>query len=344
MADLVSSCPPEWEKTVRPFLQRACDFDAKQPLVAYFLRTHAGSLASKLPRNPASTKFLMSLLDKLEAFKAQNAEVANTDGRTLLTRTGLMLFTKADDFERDGRGDAMVLKLFFSASQILEATKQFTSDGKLDPVAEEKVKYARYMAASIKKSMDSGQPYVSPNAEPGSGAGASHADPAAATGYELGPPPLPAAATAVSPGPGPAAYPSAAPPAPPPAAANTYPPPQSVPPPQQPYSQSPQAPQQPPPAYPQAPVPPPTQPPLPQPGPSAVAPPAWHPATPQPTTMYTPPAAPSNTAQQMDKILEAQKFAKQAVSALQFYDTITARKLLIDAINVLDGQAHASRH
>ncbi|KEG05744.1 vacuolar protein sorting-associated protein VTA1 [Trypanosoma grayi] len=76
-----------------------------------------------------------------------------------------MLFAKADDAERSGAGASLnVVRLFFTAAILFDATAQFTDDGELDPVAAEKRNYARYIAVRMKKALDSGTPYMSPNA------------------------------------------------------------------------------------------------------------------------------------------------------------------------------------
>jgi vacuolar protein sorting-associated protein VTA1 len=347
MASLVDACPPHL-KQMKPFLQRAAEFEPKQPVVAFFLKQYVAHLGIQNRRadDKEGTNFLMRLLTDLENEKTASTEIQNADGRTVLTKTALMLFSRADDMERTGNANQTTVKLFFTASQLLEATKQFTGDGEMDPIAQEKYKYARFTAMQIKKALDAGQQYTSPNPVEA---------PVPTEGSNSPPPPM--ASEAVEP-PAYNSYPPQqsyvpqppAPPLPPPPhqqqpppsppnhAYNPPPPPphqQQGPPPGYPSPHQQQAPQYPPqqqaPQYPpqqQAPQTPPQQQPQ-----------QWQ-AQPQPA--YTPqPAAPragGPVVPSMDAMIDAQKYAKQAVSALQFYDHDNARAQLMNALAVLDGR------
>ncbi|AAZ12775.1 Vta1 like, putative [Trypanosoma equiperdum] len=165
---LADEVPREWASSIRPFLQRADEFQERVPVVAYFLRTHAVYLAMKMWRKEdgPGKAFIVKLLDTLESEKKRlEQELADVDGRVLLTQYALRIFSRADDEERsDGVVANMnLVRLFFTASLLFEATAQFTDDGTLDPIATEKRDYARYIAVEMKKAMDKGVPYVSPN-------------------------------------------------------------------------------------------------------------------------------------------------------------------------------------
>ncbi|KAH9588732.1 Vta1 [Trypanosoma melophagium] len=180
---LTEGIPPNWVASLRPFLQRADEFESRVPIVAYFLRTHAAFLAMQLHKqqktaannnnsnnnnssNAALCKqYLLRLLNTLEQQKQDLGEsLADVDGRTVLTRYALMLFSQADDAERAGAGASMrLMRLFFTASILFDATAQFTPDGCVDNVAAEKRNYARYIAVRMKRALDSGTPYESPN-------------------------------------------------------------------------------------------------------------------------------------------------------------------------------------
>ncbi|XP_050340247.1 uncharacterized protein LOC126766534 [Bactrocera neohumeralis] len=106
----------------------------------------------------------MSLLDALEEDKkALGDQLEAVSGRTVLTKVALMVFAKADDEERSGHVSMSIVRLFFTAAILFEATEQFTSDNKMDSVAAEKCRYARYTAAKMKKALDRHQPYTSAN-------------------------------------------------------------------------------------------------------------------------------------------------------------------------------------
>lgn len=309
LEELCSGCPAS-QARIKPFLTRALEFQAKQPVVAYFLKTYAAHLGVK-NRNASdkeATKFVMSLLSHLEMDK-QKSQVDQSDGRTALTRMALMLFSRADDLERSGVANESVVKMFFASSQLFEATKQFVDE--LDPIAAEKYKYARYVAGRMKKALDSGEPYVSHNPQEAAGA----SDPTD-TGGEIPP------HQATEP------MQQQLPPSPPPPAQfqpqvqpQVRPQPQPQPQPQQPQRFAPQ--------------PEPSRPPPPQ-EPPHVPRAAPAPAT-QPTMWQPQYAAGSGAAPSMDVVLQAQKYAKQAVAALQFMDHANAILQLRKALEILEG-------
>ncbi|GET85805.1 hypothetical protein, conserved [Leishmania tarentolae] len=165
-ASLLEKVPQPWAALVRPFLQRSHEFEDKEPLVAYYLRTHVAFLCMRQRRkdDKEGTAFLMTLLDALEASKASlGPQLQGVDGRTVLTKFALMLFARADDAERTGNASMAIVRLFYTASVLFEATAQFTDDGAIDSIAAQKSKYAKYIAARMKKALDKNEPYVSPN-------------------------------------------------------------------------------------------------------------------------------------------------------------------------------------
>ncbi|TPP51827.1 Vta1 like family protein [Leishmania donovani] len=165
-ASLLEKVPQPWAALVRPFLQRSHEFEDKEPLVAYYLRTHVAFLCmrQRSKEDKEGTAFLMTLLDALEASKARlGTQLQGVDGRTVLTKFALMLFARADDAERTGNASMAIVRLFYTASVLFEATAQFTDDGAMDSVAAQKSKYAKYIATRMKKALDKNEPYVSPN-------------------------------------------------------------------------------------------------------------------------------------------------------------------------------------
>jgi vacuolar protein sorting-associated protein VTA1 len=309
---LAQNCP---SKAAKIFLARALEFDGKDPatqVVGYWLRMHALNVLMSEPRNPQGRTFLFGLVDFVEAEKKRLApQIEAEDGRLVLTRTGLMLFALADDMERaSAAASEKALKLFYTASILFEATAQF-NNGTMDPILAEKHKYARYVANLMKKTLEHGAPYVSPSGG---------VESAALENLPM-PPSLPP---------------------PPTAAAQGYP--------QQPqggnqghqHSQPPQS-APPAPAY----NPPPAahhqQPATPQPHPqsaSLAAPsPAFQPAASAPmprATSTTPAMSVKEGRVKADRVLAAEKHAKQAIAALQFFDEATARTQLQHALAALD--------
>lgn len=340
VAALAAKVPQAWQRNLVPFIQRSAEFEqVKQPLVGYFLLqyvAHVGMKLHKAHTNKAeSTPFVMALLDVLESKKTSLAsELANADGRTELSRSALALFTRADDDERAGIVSEAIVKLFYSSSLLFEATKQFMDDDQMDPFAAEKHRYAQVVAARMKKALATGTPYESPNGAKeriptddneltGSTSSATiHSPPTA-------PPSAPSVPSNTNYG-----YTPPADTTPPPAPANYgYTPPAAT-------------------TQPSKPAPPPTVPPttsittpVTPPAPSQYHPPAppqptqSSPASYTPTSTYQPPSAPTGSYNPTpNDMIDAQKYAKLAVSALQFYDHVNARKQLIAALEYLDGQ------
>jgi vacuolar protein sorting-associated protein VTA1 len=163
---LLEKVPEHWASMVRPFLLRSREFADKEPLVSYFLCTHVAFICMqhRKKEDKAGTAFLMTLLEALESDKAKlGTQLDGVNGRTTLTRFALMLFARADDAERTGNANLNIVRTFYTAAVLFEATAQFTDDGAMDSIAAQKCKYAKYIAARMKKALDAGEPYVSPN-------------------------------------------------------------------------------------------------------------------------------------------------------------------------------------
>ncbi|KAK7198378.1 Vta1 like [Novymonas esmeraldas] len=365
-AALLAKVPEAWVPLVRPTLQRAHEFEEREPLVAYYLRTHVGFLCMRHRKkeDKAGTAFLMTLLDALEADKGRlAAQLQGVEGRTVLTKFALMLFARADDAERTGTASMATVRTFYTAAVLFEATAQFTSDGAMDSIATQKSRYAKYIAARMKKALDAQEPYVSPNkleaVEDGGASGgqdiAFNTVPASCFGrptvQSSTSSDRPAAPTQTHP-----AAPAYVPPpsmpkldSPPPPAytydapdvrPSTYTPPQPAST-KLTYAQTPTPPQQQQqqrlstshhgPATPSS---------------AFTAAPAA--STPQPRNVPALPPSSTSTSSSngggssvfkpsVDQMIDAQKNASQAVSALQFYDYETAKRQLAAALRILNG-------
>ena len=341
VAALAAKVPAAWQRALLPFIQRSAEFEqVKQPIVGFYLLQYVAHNGMKLhkssPNKAETTPFIMALLDVLEAKIAlYAAQIAEIDGRTEVSRAALALFSRADDDERRGVVSEAIVKLFYSSSLLFEATKQFMDDDQMDPFAAEKHKYAQVVAARMKKALASGTPYESPSGAKERVEGVADVDGGMASpagGMPQPPPPPPSEPpapvnnysytppAAVPPVPSPSASGSNGyaytPPAPAPAAAPS--------PAAGGYNYTPPAP---------APAPVPQQHQMPPP-------PAPKPAAAPQMPSYVPPSAPPGSYNPTpNDMIDAQKYAKLAVSALQFYDHQNARKQLLLALQYLDGQA-----
>jgi len=92
-------------------------------------------------------------MERLETDKRTlnpNAE----EGRATVEVFALKMFKKADDSDRQGIHNTTVAKLFYVSSILMQTTKQF---GDLSEDIVEKLKYAKWKAAEITKSIKSGE-------------------------------------------------------------------------------------------------------------------------------------------------------------------------------------------
>ncbi|KAJ2958956.1 hypothetical protein NQZ79_g5545 [Umbelopsis isabellina] len=151
--------PPEELKYLLPYLQRAQELQTREPIVAYYAKYYAAKLAlSKGPKNKNTEKYILSLLDELEAAKAKiGVNEAITDdmvGYAHIENFGLKVFENADNEDRSGRASKKTAKTFLAASVFLELLKTF---GDIDPDVAGKIKYAKWKAADIIKSIREGR-------------------------------------------------------------------------------------------------------------------------------------------------------------------------------------------
>eukprot|EP01064_Diplonema_japonicum_P018045 TRINITY_DN2669_c3_g3_i1.p1 TRINITY_DN2669_c3_g3~~TRINITY_DN2669_c3_g3_i1.p1 ORF type:complete len:427 (+),score=129.33 TRINITY_DN2669_c3_g3_i1:56-1282(+) len=162
--NIAARCPAAFKKLV-PYFIRARDFGSRDPQVSYLCKSFAaqvgiGLLGALDPTvKDEATAFLMELMDHLETEKADPV-ISGGDGKEVLLRNAYLIFKRADDRERSGQADKQCIAMFTTSSVLLECTKQF---GDMDEDVQEKYNYARYTAMQVKKALDSGVPYVSPN-------------------------------------------------------------------------------------------------------------------------------------------------------------------------------------
>eukprot|EP01065_Artemidia_motanka_P016164 TRINITY_DN1989_c2_g2_i2.p1 TRINITY_DN1989_c2_g2~~TRINITY_DN1989_c2_g2_i2.p1 ORF type:complete len:354 (+),score=125.10 TRINITY_DN1989_c2_g2_i2:91-1152(+) len=185
-ATAVQCCPPGL-KALNPYLTRARDFAERNPTLSYYCLKYAieqgMTTMQGLPpdQKGAAGIFLGDLMTFLEADKATSAAETDEEAIDWIKQTALLLFKRADDWEKSGRADKSVVTTFYSASVLMEVLKQF---GPLEPRIADMWKYARYTSSQIKKALDSGVPYVSPNAgedqQPAAAAAPATPDPYAA--------------------------------------------------------------------------------------------------------------------------------------------------------------------
>ena len=337
-------------KSVKPYIERAGELQAKDPIVAYHCRLYALQEAMKarasIPKEDMG--FVITLMDALEKEKTAIGEMDSPS--VLVENFAQDLFQRADDADRSGKYDMRTGKAYLVASQLIEVCKQF---GELPPDLAEKAKYAKWRFVEIAKATKAGTTPPPPRGvdpEPEQPADPAQSD--IPPPPEMPPDPTPAAPPMMppsQPGADPYGLPAYPPPAAPAAPATPAPPAGGLPS----YMGLPMAPSAPggaptPPVYAPPPVPPAACSGYPSAAPPApyAAPPAAPGMPPAPGGMHmgmpgmVPGMVPQPTRGPSFKpdrgaMVEAQRLCSSASSALQFQDSDTAVHQLTQALQLL---------
>lgn len=142
-------------KLLLPFLQRADELQKHEPLVAYYCRLYAMEKGLKIPqkeRTKTTNSILISLMNQLE--KDKKSLKLGPDDYLYVEGFASNVFSKADKQDRAGRADLNTAKTFYAASIFFEILNQF---GELQPDIEQKLKYAIWKAADIRRALKEGR-------------------------------------------------------------------------------------------------------------------------------------------------------------------------------------------
>eukprot|EP00747_Dinoflagellata_sp_TGD_P209611 gnl/TRDRNA2_/TRDRNA2_82998_c0_seq1.p1 gnl/TRDRNA2_/TRDRNA2_82998_c0~~gnl/TRDRNA2_/TRDRNA2_82998_c0_seq1.p1 ORF type:complete len:305 (-),score=66.12 gnl/TRDRNA2_/TRDRNA2_82998_c0_seq1:44-958(-) len=166
---LVSRC--------RPFLQRAEELDAHEPVVAYYCRVHVVELlVNHRARGESSKESDTILFDTLQHAEAAKKVLDLSQGRETAEMFALHVFDDVDAADRSGKADAGTASQFYVASLFVDILAQFY-DGQLPPDLAEKTRYAKYRAVHIRDCLRKGvQPTPAASSEPAPAAAASSAE------------------------------------------------------------------------------------------------------------------------------------------------------------------------
>ena len=175
------SFPLTWEKYLKPFVNAAKDIMNSYPIASYYMLLfvlHEAILFKELNTShleeDKQSVFIERLFVDLEQLKATTD--LTKDMRVELTKTGLELFSKAENLECSGENSISVAKLFYLSSYVLIANIQCIKDYsqtipplikssaimrpikdmidqliKWDPIIGKRIKYAQIMSAKIKR-------------------------------------------------------------------------------------------------------------------------------------------------------------------------------------------------
>eukprot|EP00746_Dinoflagellata_sp_MGD_P028388 gnl/MRDRNA2_/MRDRNA2_167093_c0_seq1.p1 gnl/MRDRNA2_/MRDRNA2_167093_c0~~gnl/MRDRNA2_/MRDRNA2_167093_c0_seq1.p1 ORF type:complete len:266 (-),score=80.12 gnl/MRDRNA2_/MRDRNA2_167093_c0_seq1:70-867(-) len=166
-------------KKFKPFLQRADELEAHQPIISFYCRVFVseGLMKAKQAGNtdPGLVEMLLASLDGAEKLKKV---IDLESGPQKFEEFSLLVFKAADDADRAGNADNSLAMRFYAASLFLEANEQF-HNGELPPDLVEKRRYARYKTAYIRDCVKKGiKPEPGP---PGGDPGQEETAPPAAT-------------------------------------------------------------------------------------------------------------------------------------------------------------------
>lgn len=142
-------------KILLPFLQRADELQNHEPLIAYYCRLYAMDRGLKIPqkeRTKTTSALLVSLMNQLE--KDKKSLNLGSEDNLYVEGFASNVFAKADKQDRAGRADLNTAKTFYAASIFFEVLSQF---GELAPDIEQKLKYAVWKAADIRKALKEGR-------------------------------------------------------------------------------------------------------------------------------------------------------------------------------------------
>ncbi|KAI0778443.1 Vta1 like-domain-containing protein [Trametes elegans] len=155
--------PPEL-RAIQPYLQRADELSAKDPVIAYWCAYYAAQqgIALRL-RDNASRNFLYELLGLLERMKTDlggnDAVHDEPASAAYIENFALRVFAGADNEDRKGSATRNTARKFLAAATFLELLHVFESDKAAIDISavEEKIKYAKWKAADISKALREGR-------------------------------------------------------------------------------------------------------------------------------------------------------------------------------------------
>ncbi|KAJ2899542.1 hypothetical protein IWW38_000949 [Coemansia aciculifera] len=158
---------PDYIKLVEPYIQRAQEISAVDPVVSYFCKYHAARIAIASAATTGGSgsgeedTFLAQLLDQLEAEKQRIADSPHMQDDTTASQHvlgfALRVFAKADTEDREGRASKATARTFIVASQFLQILSSFGNGGGVTEDVAEKIKYAKWRAAEILKAAREGR-------------------------------------------------------------------------------------------------------------------------------------------------------------------------------------------
>ncbi|KAH8835494.1 Vta1 like-domain-containing protein, partial [Flagelloscypha sp. PMI_526] len=148
-------------RAIQPYLQRADELKAKDPVMAYWCAYYAAQVGISLKsKDPAGRELLFTLITKLEQMKAEaspsDAIEQEAASSAYVENFALKVFAMADNEDRRGEGTRSTAKKFLAAANFLEVLKIFPTS-ELSETNDDKIRYAKWKAADIAKAFREGR-------------------------------------------------------------------------------------------------------------------------------------------------------------------------------------------
>lgn len=151
---------PPLLKAVKPYITLAGQLEQKDDaFVAYYMKLFALQHGMSINKSdPECKKFLLQLMDMLEAMKSQykNEEAVQSQvvGQALVEKLALSIFHKADAEDRDAKFTKNLVKQFYSAGLLFDSLSYF-GDLSEDLIA--KKQYAKRKAMYLNRCFQTGE-------------------------------------------------------------------------------------------------------------------------------------------------------------------------------------------
>ncbi|CAE8589784.1 unnamed protein product [Polarella glacialis] len=146
-------------KKCRPYLQRAEELSAHEPVIAHYCRLYAMEILIRARQGgEVSPDIQALLLAELEKAETARKALDLSAGQETVESFALRVFDAADVADRtaeDGSDRAPVVPQFYVAGLFLEICAQFY-EGELPPDLAEKAKYARFRVVQIREGIRNG--------------------------------------------------------------------------------------------------------------------------------------------------------------------------------------------
>ncbi|KAH9044561.1 Vta1 like-domain-containing protein [Lactarius pseudohatsudake] len=152
--------PPDL-KPITPYVQRAHETRAQDPIISYWCAYYAAQVGISLKAvGPPNRNFLAALLTMLESLRStvgsSDAVAVESASSAYVENFALKVFASADDEDRRGAATRKTAKKFLAAATFFEVLNVFEDRGPWE-AHEEKVRYSKWRAAEISKALREGR-------------------------------------------------------------------------------------------------------------------------------------------------------------------------------------------